>query len=60
MLPPCFKISHIVAEPWLLICGTRLGDETKKKAERGVKQVFRAKSVLTAELYILLYGKATD
>jgi hypothetical protein len=57
---PRFKISHIVTESWLLICGTQLGDETKKEAEKGVKQVYSAKSVLTAELYILFYGKATD
>jgi hypothetical protein len=28
-----FKISHIVAEPWWFICGTRLWDGTKEMAE---------------------------
>jgi hypothetical protein len=30
------KISHIVAEHWLFICGTRLWDGTKEKAEKGI------------------------
>jgi len=36
------------------------GGWDKGQCRKGVKQVFRAKQVLTAELYILLYGKATD
>jgi hypothetical protein len=34
MVPLWFNVSHSVAEPWLLICDTNLGDVTRDKAEQ--------------------------
>jgi hypothetical protein len=34
IVPPWFNVSHIVAEPWLLICDTSLGDVTREKVEQ--------------------------
>jgi hypothetical protein len=35
MLPPWFKVSHTVAESWLLMCGTSFGDATRDKVGKG-------------------------
>jgi len=34
MVPPWFSVSHTVAEPWLLICGTNISDVTRDKVEQ--------------------------